>query len=337
MSKFILGFCMLALSFIGATGSEKVKKDIDRSSLRLISFGAHGIDQKDLFGDPMPRSWFLAESNTKAKYYNYHIRESFYLEPPSQGKNSRHDIITVRNPSEELTIAIVAKYHPYTPHLKSQRFLINLEPLETLDLNFLGLPMGYVDFYCMAPFDWQAQDMETSRIRSDQVSSRSLYLLPPTNPENRCTVNIPATWQVFCFGDRYYNPHCIRVVGESNGGVALASMNWWFECPGEETYRDEMYQYTQVFYPTRDDLYHKAKSIKPPPCNPDPRPFGAARDIYLDNSNYGITQNVYDSTKQHHWHGLYRLNFEATEERAVCVGSSPCEGGFRYQKHWTCE
>lgn len=333
-------FFLLFLSVVCFASNDKlleVESLIEKQSVDILNFGFLGVEQSDLFGDPIPRRWYVQPARPNAKDYNFHIGRKVSIKDSAEGQGDRLSIVTLGNNSDDVTLAVVARFvSSYGSH--EERFLIKLEPDEEIHLNFLSLPDGEIELYCMAPFQWSLTNKWTGERTSAELIQP--FLRQPIaestqpNPSNACE-GTRFDQRLFCTHHRITNPHCIRVVGEFNGGVALASMHWFFECPQGPD--DPMFQYVQVFYPTREDLFHKSLGWAVPPCNPDPDPGPQGRDDYLDNNNYSFTENVLDPTKKHRWNSVYRVAWDGTQERVDCVGTFSCVGGFLYQKHFTCE
>lgn len=342
----------------------KTVDEISRSSTGLENFGFHGIDQYDLFNDLLPRKWHLDVVSSDVKYYNFYIDNEFRIgdfDPQSDSRvqvdsiepkrDGRFQVVTLGNPFRDETLAIIARYLPENENQddrflirgQSHRFLIKLKPGEEINLNFLRLAPGDLEFYCLAPFTWAVYNYVTGVVTEREPLMYSRSPLAP-DPDNHCT-EAGIFERDFCTNAHISSPHCIRVEGEFNGEVALASMSWFFECPegadgveGNPSVPEEpMYQYVQVYYPTRDDLFHKALGWAIPTCNPHPDISGQDRTDFLRDENYAFTVNTSDTTRKHKWNAVYKVAWELSEERVDCVGSYDCDLGFLYQKHFICE
>jgi len=308
---------------------DAIVRKISIGTIGVENFGFNGVDQHDMFGDLIPREWHRIKVSSDAKYYNFNIDQQFNIGDSDSRLNGRFQVVTLGNQQRDVTLAIVVRYIPDSED-QSHRFLIKLKPGDDITLNFLSLQAGSVEFYCMAPFKWTAYNYVTGAVTGRDPIMASRFAPDPGNACTEATIS----QRGLCFNFRVSDPHCIRIVGEYDGGIALASMHWFFECP--DSADEPMYQYVQVFYPTRDELFHKAIGTAVPPCNPD-LTTPEERNDYLSNDNYCFTQNVSDATRKHKWDAVHNVAWLTTQERVDCVGTASCEGGFLYQIHGFCE
>ena len=305
----------------------RLEQTLSEMSVGIESFGKDGIEQVDLFGDPVPRNWFTAQTRQSPSKYNHSLPKKF-----SFSDNPTYDLLSFQNPTDYRQV-IVARHFDEQGNTM-ERFLIQIEPGDELNINLLKIRNGQLEFYSSLPFDATLSSLAS--LTTEELKSQAASLLGPT-PASMCK-NADERYLQFCFNHRTGgNPHCIWVFGEYSGSSVNASMHWFFTCP--DGWRNPMYQFVEVFWPTDDDLYHEAISDKTPfyACNPGIFSTNAAREVWLENNNHSYTENSYDSTKQHKWTMVWNVAWRGWEGYVDCVGSFPCNGRFRYEKTMTCE
>lgn len=220
----------------------------------------------------------------------------------------------------------------YSENEYHERFLIQVPPKASLKFSFANLLQAEaVEFYSMTDFKLQSYLLDEMQTRLEQseiaVSLPTMEdLLKAPDPEDLCEFRRIGA---MCVTHWVRVPHCVRIENQANGQGVVASMRVWYTCL--EGRNGPWHQQAELFYPTRDDLFHRAMVGDPqftgPQCN-----VSQPHDY---NNSIAYTEPVNDTTKKHKWNrvmGFAFDNFDFGLPTVDCIAGS-CQGGsWLYEK-----